>query len=254
MIFCDIILLIKCYLYDIVGVIMKVVIINGQNHKGSSYNIGKVLASKLTSDENITEFFMPKDLPHFCCGCNQCFTKNEKLCPHYDCMEPIVKAIDDADVMIFTSPVYVYHCTGSMKAFLDHFAYRWMLHRPNGEMFKKQAVCISTAAGAGMKSTCKDIKDSMFFWGVGKTYTYGVAVKAVNYKEVAPQLKDKINDKMEKIANKIKHNKDNVKSSVKAKGFFHVSRMLNSKEGWNPVDVKYWADNGWKDKKRPWKK
>lgn len=36
---------------------------------------------------------------------------------------------------------------GSMKAFLDHYGYRWMVHRPEEKMFRKQAVCISTAAG-----------------------------------------------------------------------------------------------------------
>ena len=71
--------------------------------------------------------------------------------------------MDKADILIFTSPVYVYHVTGSMKAFLDHYGYRWMVHRPEEKMFSKQVVCIATAAGAGMKSTIKDISDSMFF-------------------------------------------------------------------------------------------
>lgn len=76
--------------------------------------------------------------------------------------------MDEADVLIFTTPVYVYHCTGSMKAFLDHYGYRWMVHRPEQKMFTKQAVVISTAAGSGTKSANKDIADSMFFWGVQK--------------------------------------------------------------------------------------
>ena len=114
---------------------MKVTMINGQNHKGSTYQIGKMLALYLTEEENIKEFFLPKDLPEFCYGCNKCFLESEHLCPHYGFTQPITQALDDADVMIFTTPVYVYHCTGSMKAFLDHYAFRWMLHRPNGGMF-----------------------------------------------------------------------------------------------------------------------
>lgn len=77
--------------------------------------------------------------------------------------------------MIFESPVYVYHVTGSMKAFLDHYGYRWMLHRPEESMFHKQAVCISTAAGAGMKSTNKDMADS-FFTGECQRYINTVFV------------------------------------------------------------------------------
>ena len=233
---------------------MNVVMINGQNHKGSTYNIGKILALHLTDEKNIREFFLPKDLPKFCSGCNRCFLEHESLCPHYCFTQPITQALDSADVMIFTTPVYVYHCTGSMKAFLDHYAFRWMLHRPNGDMFRKQAVCISTAAGAGMKSACKDITDSMFFWGVGKTYTYGVAVKATCFNDVSPELKKSIHAEMESLAHKIKKKKGHVTPPLKTKGFFQIARMLNKKSGWNPTDVAYWKSRGWDRKTRPWHK
>ena len=81
---------------------------------------------------------------------------------------------------------------GSMKAFLDHYGYRWMVHRPEQKMFTKQAVVISTAAGSGTKSANKDIADSMFFWGVPKTYRYGVNVRATNYSGVTDELKRKL--------------------------------------------------------------
>ena len=155
---------------------MKVVVINGQNHKGSTWHIGRMLAEKLTVPEDITEFFLPRDMPHFCLGCTQCFMKSETLCPHAAQLAPITAAMDAADVLIFTSPVYVYHATGSMKAFLDHYGWRWMPHRPEAKMFTKQGVVISTAAGGGMKSTNRDIADSLFFWGVPRVYKYGLAV------------------------------------------------------------------------------
>lgn len=64
--------------------------------------------------------------------------EGEKKCPHYEALLPITTAIDEADVIILPSPVYVYHATGAMKAFLDHYGYRWMVHRPEESMFKKQ--------------------------------------------------------------------------------------------------------------------
>ena len=36
---------------------MNIVIINGQNHKGSTYHIGRMLAERVGG--NITEFFLP---------------------------------------------------------------------------------------------------------------------------------------------------------------------------------------------------
>ena len=83
---------------------MKVALINGQNHKGSTYNIDKILALKLTDEENIKEVFLPRDIPEFCTGCTACFMKSETLCPHYELVHPIDKIIHDSDVLIFTTP------------------------------------------------------------------------------------------------------------------------------------------------------
>jgi len=232
---------------------MKVALINGQNHKGSTYHIGRMLAEKLTDCENIDEIYLPKDMPEFCCGCTKCFMESEKLCPHYKYSKPISEILDSADVMIFTTPVYVYHATGSMKVLLDHYGFRWMVHRPEEKMFSKQAVCISTAAGGGMKSACKDIKDSLFYWGVGKIYSYGIAVNAVSWNAIKEKKHQSIEKNVNKLANKITKNKGRVHPSIKTKAFFHFMRLLQ-KKGWNPADVAYWREKGWNEKKRPWKK
>ena len=70
-----------------------------------------------------------------------------------------------------------------------------MVHRPEKKMFSKQAVCISTAAGAGTKSTNKDIADSLFFWGVPKIYKYGVNVRAMSYSRISDKTKAEIDKK-----------------------------------------------------------
>ena len=232
---------------------MQVTIINGQNHKGSTYHIGRLLAEKVASPEQITEFFLPRDMPHFCTGCNQCFLKSETACPHYEALSPLTKAMDDADLIILTSPVYVFHATGSMKAFLDHYGYRWMVHRPNKEMFRKQAVVISTAAGGGMKYTCKDMAHSCFSWGIPKIYRFGSAVRATNWDSVSVGKKIKIDRKMTQIARRIQQNTGHVSVPVKTKGFFHIVRILQKKVMENPADKAYWEANGWDGKSRPWK-
>jgi len=208
-----------------------------------------MLAKKIGGE--VTEFFLPKDFHEFCIGCTNCFMKNESTCPHFEQLMPITKAMDEADVLIFASPVYVYHATGAMKVFLDHYGYRWIVHRPNEAMFKKQAICISTAAGAGMKSTNKDMADSMFFWGVGKIYKYGVGVQAVSFKEVPENIKRKIEKRTTSLAQKIKKKNGNITPGLKTKVFFHIMRLL-MKKGWNQADVNYWKEKGWFGKKRPW--
>ena len=134
---------------------MKIAVINGQNHKGSTYHIGKQVADKLGGE--VTEFFLPRDFGDFCVGCTQCFLKSETLCPHYERLKKITEAMDEADVLIFTTPVYVYHCTGSMKAFLDHYGYRWMVHRPEQKNVHKAGGCNFDSRRFGTKSANKDI-------------------------------------------------------------------------------------------------
>lgn len=228
---------------------MKVVIIHGQSHKGSTYHIAQMLAEKIGGDTS--EIFLPRDFSDYCLGCTQCFMKSETLCPHYEKLNVITRAIDEADVIILASPVYVYHATGAMKSFLDHYGYRWMVHRPLEAMFKKQGVCISTAAGAGMKSTNKDMADSLFFWGVAKRYSYGAAIAAVNWNGISEKKRKAIDKATSNLAKKIKNNSGKVKPGLRTKGFFAISRMLQ-KQGFNQSDVDYWKEKGWTGNKRPW--
>lgn len=229
---------------------MKITIIHGQSHQGSTCHTARLLADKLNGETR--EFFLPRDFGDFCVGCNACFTESETKCPHFEALSPITKVIDDADVIILASPVYVYHATGAMKAFLDHYGWRWMVHRPEERMFSKQAVCISTAAGRGMKSTNRDMADSMFFWGVGKIYTFGFAVMETSWERVSSDKKQRIERKLSLLAGKIKKNHGHVKPFLKTKAFFFLMRQLH-KRGWNQADVDYWKEKGWEGKRRPWK-
>ena len=229
---------------------MKTVIIHGQSHKGSTYHIAHGLAEKLGGE--IKEFFLPKDFNEFCVGCNRCFMEGEEKCPHHQALLPITNAMDEADVIILASPVYVYHATGAMKAFLDHYGYRWMVHSPEESMFRKQAVCISTAAGAGMKSTNKDMADSLFFWGIAKIYQYGIGIAAVDWNGVSEKKKRAIDKATTSIAKRIIKGQGNVKPGIKTKGFFFIMHIMQ-RNGFNERDAKYWKEKGWTENKHPWK-
>ena len=229
---------------------MKIVLISGQNHKGSTYHIARQVADKVGGE--IKEFFLPRDFDSFCVGCTTCFLRDEKKCPHYEKLLPLTVAMLEADLIILASPVYVYHVTGSMKAFLDHYGYMWMVHRPDESMFRKQALCVATAAGAGMKSTIKDMADSLFFWGVPKLYKLGFAVAATSWNGISDKNKKQIEKAMDVTARKILKNNGKVKPGIKTKAFFSLMRLLQ-KKGWNEADVKYWNEKGWNGKSRPWK-
>ena len=230
---------------------MKIAIIHGQNHEGSTYHIAHNLAEEIGGQ--ITEFFLPRDFDKFCVGCTTCFTKGETKCPHYEMLAPITAAIDEADLIILSSPVYVYHATGAMKAMLDHYGYQWMAHRPKAAMFSKQAVCVTTAAGAGMESTIKDMADSLFFWGVAKQYKLGFAISATSWDEIKPKKKQAIEHRIKSLAAKIRRRNGKVKPGFKTRAFFWLMHLMQ-RNGWNEADVRYWKQLGWTGSNRPWKK
>jgi multimeric flavodoxin WrbA len=233
---------------------MKAVLIHGALHKGSTYEISRQFISQLAlKDSDIMEFFLPKDMSSFCIGCSNCFMKGEEFCPHKSQLQPIITAMDQADLLIFTSPVYVLHTTGQMKTLLDHFGYRFIVHRPNPLMFKKTALIISTAAGSGMKSTNKDIKDSLTFWGVGSIFTYGKAVYAIKWDEVSAKTRNKIQGDVVKLTSKISKSVHKKNTSIKVKFLFHMMRFMHKHFSFNKVDHDYWLSKGWLKKARPWK-
>lgn len=235
---------------------MNIAVIYGTEHKGSTYNIAQLLLNKLknesTETTEITEFFLPKDMSHFCRGCSMCIMKSEKLCPDYEQTNKIKETMEKADLLIFTSPVYAYHVTGQMKTLLDHFSYQWMVHRPNETMFNKMALVISTGAGGGMKSTNKDIIDSLSYWGVGRIFKYGKGVAAINWEGVNEKNKNDIEKKVQKISEKILRLYTHVTPSIKVKVLFNVMRIAQKKGGFNTADAEYWKKQGWIENARPW--
>nr|WP_304972036.1 NAD(P)H-dependent oxidoreductase [uncultured Schaedlerella sp.] len=147
---------------------MNITVINGTEKYGVTYRLKEMFLTAFKDNANITEYYLPKDCPNFCNGCISCITKGENTCKEAEYIGKIDKSLLDADLVVMTSPAYVFHSTGAMKAFLDHFAYRWLSHRPASEMFEKRAVIITQCLGAGAKSAAKDIKHSLSWWGVSK--------------------------------------------------------------------------------------
>lgn len=236
---------------------MKIVVIHGQNHKGSTYMIAQELADKICkkcdNKAEIKEYFLPKDFDEPCRGCCTCFKNDLTDCPHYTKLEPLAKAVLEADLIITESPVYVYHATGQMMSFLDHFATWWVVHRPRAEMTKKQAVAISTAAGGGMKSTTKDMADSLEMWGISKVYKYGVGVQAISPEEIPQRILKKIHKKTDKLSDAVCKNAGKCKMNRRAKKWFYLMRFAHKHFPPMEPDYSYWENKGWHKNMRPWK-
>jgi len=233
---------------------MKILIINGTDYKKNTYFIAKQLVSKLPCQKtDIKEIVLPRDLPEHCAGCGVCFRQDISLCPHRETTKRLQQMLDKADVLIFVSPTYVYHSTGAMMDFLDHFCSIWLLHKPMKSMFQKQAVVISTSAGKGHKSAIKDVVDSLQYWGIPRIYTLGISLKAEAINKTSPKKIKYIYNSTSKIANKIKNRYGNVTPSPHAKYLFKTIRALIRHVDMQPTDKEYWKKQGWLYKTNPWK-
>ena len=231
---------------------MKIVMIHGQNHKGSTYKIGRMIANKISREDDIVEFFLPRDLNHFCLGCYACIEDVTK-CPFYEEKNKIMTAVESADLLIFTTPTYCLRASAPMKSFIDLTFNYWMIHRPRKCMFSKRAIVVSTAAGIGTKSAIKDITTTLLYWGVPSVITYGISVQAMNWTGVADKKKEKIEKDTTRIANKVLKRK-RVKAGLKTKALFMMMRMMQKKDwGSGEAEKMYWDKNGWLGKEKPWK-
>ena len=139
-----------------------------------------------------------------------------------------------------------------MKAFIDLSFTYWMPHRPRKCMFSKKAVVISTAAGSGAKSATKDVATALQYWGVPYVKQYGIAVQAASWDQVSEKKKEKIENKINKLANGLQKSKVHV--GLKIKFLFSLMRLMQSKGmGSDESERVYWEEQGWLEKARPWK-
>ncbi len=230
---------------------MKVIVVYGTEHKGATYEMAQEVLRSLGEVE-VTEVFLPRDLPDYCIACFRCFTEEKGTCAHEQYTKPLREKLLAADVIILTSPVYAYHVSGQMKVFLDHFANMWLVHRPEKAMFSKQGIVIAAASGPVFNKTLNEMKDSLDFWGVARTYKVGVALLEAKWDKVSPKIKEKIIRRIQRVTTKIKKNIGHSYPCFRVRKWFYLSRFMQKRMKLNPADASYWEKQGWTEKIRPW--
>lgn len=249
---------------DVAGYIggnaLKITVINGTEKHGVTYKLKEIFLERFKTRAEITEFYLPKDCPKFCSGCASCCLNGEATCKDFSYIQPIEKALSEADLIIMTSPAYVMHATGAMKSLLDHLAYRWIPHRPAAEFFGKRAVIITQCLGAGAKFAAKDIKHSLSWWGIPKIGVFtGALISDIAWDKLPEKRRNKLSKKIRKLSgkfSKINYGKPARTNTVTKLKFGFCRLMQRKLYEKNPgyTDAKYWRGQGWLDKKRPWYK
>ncbi|SDM59144.1 flavodoxin family protein [Acetanaerobacterium elongatum] len=234
---------------------IKVAVIYGNMHEGSTWNCVRLLKEALSEREKteFTEFYLPRDMQGFCNGCFSCFMNGEQTCPHSEQVQPIVSALEQADVILLSSPIYALDVSGQMKTLLDHLCYMWVSHRPNPLMFSKVGVSVTTTAGAGLSHAAKTLNNTLTYWGVKRVFSLKGRVAASKWAEVSEKNQAKLKRQTARMADgilKAVHN-EKMRPKLFLRIMFGMMRGAMKNNTWCIRDHDHWKNHGWLDGKNP---
>ena len=75
----------------------------------------------------------------------------------------------------------------------------------------------------------------------------------MNWEMVSEKKKEKLDKITTKMAKKLSNRKKTFVGLKTRFFFFVMSKMQSGGMGSSPMEKTYWQENGWLDKKRPWK-
>lgn len=131
--------------------------------------------------------------------------------------------------------------------------------RPAPALFAKRAVIITQCLSAGARSTAKDIKHSLSWWGISEIRIFtGRLMNDIVRENLTEKKRTKLTEKMKRLSKKLAatgyQKPARTKTTPKVK--FLICRVIQkSLHKNNPEypDGVYWEKMGWLDKNRPWK-
>lgn len=122
---------------------MKTVSIIGSPRKGGNCDtLVKEITSKIDGEKN-TYFLQDLNI-NYCQGCQKCQNGD---CVRNDDINKIMDNLIDADLLIFSSPIYYGQITAQAKTFIDRF-YQ-ISQNPNKSLGGKKVINIYTQANPG---------------------------------------------------------------------------------------------------------
>ena len=124
-----------------------------------------------------------------CKGCYLCNSRGEKFCPLKDDRDMVLAEMEKADGIIFASPVYVNHITGTMKNFIDRIGF--LAHRP--KYFDKQAMVMATCNSFGDDKVTDYLESIVNVFGLNVTSKLGLQITTGSEKETKKNHEKTVN-------------------------------------------------------------
>jgi multimeric flavodoxin WrbA len=229
---------------------MKILVIIGSGRKkGNTSTIASMLLKRIrelaiSEDKQLQVeklFLVDYELMH-CLGCRACMDRGEDKCPLNDDLAKIKTKIDEADVVIFGSPVYIDNVSSVMKALIDRLAY--ICHRQ--EFYKKMALVYSTSGGSANKHTNRTMAGALLSWGFNLIGTAGFIIK---HHDSDLEIESKYSKNLDSLARKVYTSvidKQYLTPSILSLAMFRLQqRERGNPEKAHPLDYKYWKEKNW---------
>lgn len=227
---------------------MKVLVIMGSPQKGNTYRACEEFREHVQQGCAAEfEYVMLKDIDmRPCTGCYICFQHGEGKCPHRDDISSIVKRMDEADGVVFASPVYSNNVSGAMKMFIDRLSYNG--HRPR--FHGKKAFFVATTGMFGTRAVLKYMSFVMGgMWGFDVVGSVGIVTKKGEMPKDHVEYNSKLlakaarNYSRELQLDKVR--RPNIKQVI---AFYWARGVISQMEEVSPVDHLYWKEKGWLSK------
>ncbi len=126
----------------------NVLILNGSPRKnGYTSELIKLLKSNLNEKINLDIFECHGANVQFCIDCRHC--EKNYSCIIDDEMQVLYKKIEEADVLIFATPVYFYSVSAQIKTVIDRLQVYFFKHiKKQNQLMKEKEGYILTVGGA----------------------------------------------------------------------------------------------------------
>lgn len=182
---------------------MKTLILTGSPRKnGATYDLVNYLTPMLEGEFEIVNLDHRKDITP-CRDCRYCFKHPE--CVIKDGMQEIYRKIEEADRVIFASPIYFYTLPGSMKSVLDRLQVYWAalaIRKEERPLTKKGAVLLVGGAPAHKGQFEGAITTLTCMMGdIGAEYVGGVTMWGTDRRslEDCPEIQEELRGLAEKL-------------------------------------------------------
>ena len=142
---------------------MNIVVLNGSPHLSGATNdmVSAFIRGAEENDHEVTCFNVAHMKINGCMGCMYCKGEGKGKCVQKDDMQKIYPVIQEADMIVFASPIYYFTMTAQLQAALHR---TFAIGTPRKA--KKTALILSSGSDGVYESTITQYKSFTSYWKI----------------------------------------------------------------------------------------